>query len=131
MYYSKDFKEFLLKNNRLTQNGDVIWKRAKDMSRDVKFVADKNGFKCNPLPNSYLDFKNCIRCTDLNQGFIGNCWFVAAASGIIENIDLFKKIVPFDNSFSNDEYSGYFKNCLYYLKQIQFNSSTINNSKKY
>jgi hypothetical protein len=35
-------------------------------------------------------------------------WFVAAAAGIVENFDLFKKIVPFDNSFSDDSYCGLF-----------------------
>lgn len=111
VYYTKEFKEFLFKNDRLTLKGDVMWKRAKDMSRDARLVVDKNGFKCNPLPNSFSNLKNylkkCIRCTDLNQGFLGNCWFVAAASGIIENIDLYKKIVPFDNSLDDEEYAGY------------------------
>ena len=40
------------------------------------------------------------------KGFVGNCWFVAAACGITENKELFNKVVPLDNYFSDDNYNG-------------------------
>jgi len=40
---------------------------------------------------------------------LGNCWFIAAAAGIIQNYDLFRKVVPFDNSLENNEYTGAFR----------------------
>jgi hypothetical protein len=33
---------------------------------------------------------------------------VAAVAGIVENVDLFQKIVPFDNSFEDSVYTGLF-----------------------
>jgi len=40
--------------------------------------------------------------------FLANCWLISAAAGIIQNYNLFKKVVPFDNSFDNHEYCGAF-----------------------
>ncbi len=39
---------------------------------------------------------------------LGDCWFVSAASGIIQNYNLFRKVVPFDNSLEDSEYCGAF-----------------------
>ena len=36
--------------------------------------------------------------------YIGDCWFVAAVAGILQNFAIFKKVVPFDNTFQ--EYTG-------------------------
>lgn len=44
------------------------------------------------------------RC-DMDQGYIGNCWFIAACVGIMQNKKLFSKVVPKDQSFS-DNYTG-------------------------
>jgi hypothetical protein len=33
-------------------------------------------------------------------------WFISAATGIIQNYTLFKRVVPFDNSFDDDSYTG-------------------------
>lgn len=105
VYQTTQFKEFLAKNRRLAPNGDVIWKRAKQIRHDAQLISDKNEHKCDCIESNF-EWKKCLRPTDLNQGFIGNCWFIAAASGIIENYDLFKKIVPLDNSFLDEDYLG-------------------------
>jgi hypothetical protein len=102
VYFSKEFKEFLDKNSRLASNGDILWKRAKDLYQDACLIAEKKD--CCVAKDQHGGA--CIRCTDLNQGFLGNCWFVAAAYGIIENDDLFRKVVPMDNSFDDEQYSG-------------------------
>jgi hypothetical protein len=36
----------------------------------------------------------------------GNCWFISAATGIIQNYALFKRVVPFENSFEGPLYTG-------------------------
>jgi hypothetical protein len=46
------------------------------------------------------------RC-DMDQGAIGNCWFIAACVGIMQNKLLFAKVVPQNQSFS-DNYAGIF-----------------------
>lgn len=115
VYYTNVFKTWLKNNKRLSASGDIIWKRAKDIHKNARIAADKDGHICLPIPNDKDKIKNCFRSNDLNQGFVGNCWFVAAVSGLIENSDLFKKVVPFDNSFSDDSYNGTLKsflNCL-------------------
>lgn len=38
----------------------------------------------------------------------GNCWFIAAVTGFIENYNLFKIVVPFDNSLEDSDYTGAF-----------------------
>lgn len=107
VFFNDNFREYLRANNRLLPSGDVMWKRAKEIClNDPQLVANKNGVECSPLSSAYAHLRDCVRCTDLNQGYLGNCWFVAAASGIIENLDLFRKIVPPDNSFDEDSYSG-------------------------
>ena len=75
----------------------MIWKRAKEISKKAQLSVNINRQKCDQLPSNN---------EGLNQGFVGNCWFVAAVTGIIENTDLFKKIFPLDNSFSEEEYCG-------------------------
>jgi hypothetical protein len=52
------------------------------------------------------NYKKYFNTTDLDQGALGNCWFISAACGIIQNYNLFKKVVPFDNSFEDSEYTG-------------------------
>lgn len=42
------------------------------------------------------------------KGALGNCWFIAGATGIIQNFDLFRKVVPFENSFDDAKYTGAF-----------------------
>ncbi len=43
----------------------------------------------------------------MNQGNIGNCWFIAGVVGIMQSPKLLAKVVPRDQSFS-DNYTGMF-----------------------
>lgn len=74
--------------NQLPPYG-VKWMRPKEAMEDAKFVVDGYG-----------------RC-DMDQGYIGNCWFIAGCVGILSNKKLFAKVVPKDQSFS-DNYAGIF-----------------------
>jgi hypothetical protein len=46
---------------------------------------------------------------DLDQGFLGNCWFVAAVSMITQRPLIFHFVVPDDQSFNpHESYNGMF-----------------------
>ena len=37
---------------------------------------------------------NGVSTTDLNQGVLGNCWFVAACSCLASELKLWEKVIP-------------------------------------
>ncbi len=45
---------------------------------------------------------------DMDQGHVGNCWFIAACVDIVTSPKLFAKIVPQDQTFDKNEYTGMF-----------------------
>ena len=45
---------------------------------------------------------------DINQGEIGNCWFLAAMTNLVENKNCFHRVVPQDEGF-HEGYSGIFR----------------------
>ena len=45
---------------------------------------------------------------DINQGEIGNCWFLAAVANLVENEKCFHRVVPQDQGFGHD-YAGIFR----------------------
>ena len=94
VFHTKEFRRLLSDKKQLSPLGNVNWKRAREISSQAQLATETNTAKRN------------FDCAGLSQGHIGNCWFIAAATGLTGNIDLFKKIVPIDNSFSTEEYSG-------------------------
>ena len=44
---------------------------------------------------------------DLDQGYLGNCWFIAAVSMITQRPIIFQHVVPIGQSFG-DDYAGIF-----------------------
>ncbi len=42
---------------------------------------------------------------DLDQGIMGDCWFIAGCAGIIQSPTCFAKVVPHDQGFG-DDYAG-------------------------
>jgi hypothetical protein len=63
-------------------------------------------FHLNKINKS--NYRNFFHTTDLDQGFLGNCWFISAATGIVQNYSLFKRVVPVDNYFDDQNYTGAF-----------------------
>lgn len=43
----------------------------------------------------------------MDQGALGNCWFIAGCVGIMQSESLFAKVVPGDQSFT-ENYNGMF-----------------------
>ncbi|CAL1529011.1 unnamed protein product [Lymnaea stagnalis] len=69
----------------------IVWKRPSAMVRQPEFVVD--GAKRH----------------DLDQGALGNCWFISAAAALAtHHPDRFKKVVPLGQTFNSPQYTGMF-----------------------
>jgi hypothetical protein len=75
---------------------EIVWKRPKDVFPDAKFVVD--GFNRN----------------DFDQGFVDNSWFIACCVGIMQSDKTLSRVIPVDQSFSDDLYNGLFHFRFYY-----------------
>ena len=65
----------------------IVWRRPHQVIKNPQFVVD--GFN---------------RC-DMDQGYVGNCWFIAGCVGIMQSPTCFAKVVPQNQSFTED-YAG-------------------------
>ena len=109
--------------------GEIVWKRAKDLVENAQFALDDKGKPCtSPDKLTQSNYKKYFYSNDLDQGALGNCWFISASIGIIQNFDLFKKVVPFDNSFEDSVYNGINKKIIF---TVRFNSLMISLSKNF
>lgn len=68
---------------------NIIWRRPHEICKDPRFVVD--GFSR----------------FDVHQGYLGDCWFLAALATLAENKQCFHKVVPEENSFEVN-YAGIF-----------------------
>ena len=55
---------------------------------------------------------------DINQGDIGDCWFLAALANLAENDPAFQRVVPDGQGFDEDQYSGAFRFRFYRLNRF-------------
>jgi hypothetical protein len=110
IYYSSSFYNYLNRNHYCDRSGQIRWKRAKFLVENAQFaVSDhSSNFDRQPVNLNERNYKNFFHTTDLDQGALGNCWFIGAATGIIQNYGLFQRVVPFDNTFEDSQYTGFF-----------------------
>ncbi|TRY73041.1 hypothetical protein TCAL_12000, partial [Tigriopus californicus] len=47
--------------------------------------------------------------SDIKQGEIGNCWFVAALTSLVQSKDVIQELIPSDQDFQTDHYHGIFR----------------------
>jgi hypothetical protein len=69
---------------------EVKWMRPSEICSDPKFVVN--------TANAY----------DLDQGILGNCWFIAGCAALTYVPQLFRKVVPTVQNFSSQNYCGIF-----------------------
>ncbi|KAK3608208.1 hypothetical protein CHS0354_039225 [Potamilus streckersoni] len=104
--------EFPPDNRSLTYNGKsptdlsiqrVVWKRPMDIVRNPQFVVSGT------------------KRSDLMQGMLGDCWFVAAASLLVNGPSKqFERVVPLDQGFDPKIYAGIFHfNFSWYGKWVE------------
>lgn len=43
---------------------------------------------------------------DLDQGQLGNCWFISAVSMITQNATIFERVCPLDQTYDKQYYAG-------------------------
>ncbi|CAF0773042.1 unnamed protein product [Rotaria sordida] len=81
LYYTSGF-------NRTLDN--VIWKRPYEICSNPQFIVKE----ANRL--------------DLDQGQLGNCWFISAVSMITQNGTIFERVCPLDQTYDKRYYAGIF-----------------------
>lgn len=68
----------------------IIWKRPHEIVNDPKFIVNK------------------VEPNDLDQGIIGNCWWLAAAACVLNSQDMIERTIPLNQTFDPPEYCGIF-----------------------
>jgi len=74
-----------------SSTGHVKWLRPKEISPGI-------------APEFFVDGFSRF---DINQGGLGDCWFLAAAANLTQHPKLFYRVVPENNSFETN-YAGIF-----------------------
>ena len=79
------------------QGVDIKWQRPHEIAKNLKV--------------SYLPsfVAGGVSIFDVNQGVLGDCWFLANLSNLAENKTLFDRVVPQNQSFDEGIYKGIFR----------------------
>ena len=75
------------------------WRRPKEISTKPQFIVDE------------------ATTNDLDQGYLGNCWFVAGCAGIVLIPELFNNVCPANQVMEGPEYAGIFRFRFWYYGQ--------------
>ena len=51
---------------------------------------------------------NTANANDLDQGYLGNCWFIAGCAAVTFMPELFDKVVPKNQELDTNDYAGIF-----------------------
>ena len=60
------------------------------------------------LPNQAVFIQDEAYCDDLDQGGLGNCWFIAGCAAIAMEPKLFERVMPKNQYIMGDGYAGIF-----------------------
>ncbi|KAK0056938.1 calpain-9, partial [Biomphalaria pfeifferi] len=72
--------------------GEIAWKRPKSLVKKPEFIVDG------------------VDRNDLDQGDLGDCWFIAGAAVLaINHRKQFERVVPLDQGFDKANYTGMFR----------------------
>lgn len=77
---------------------------SKRLPKGLKWLRPHQICKTDAKPKFIVDTANA---NDLDQGFLGNCWFVAGTTAITYLPELFRKVVPQHQEFDQN-YAGIF-----------------------
>ena len=73
------------------KSAEIKWLRPHEIARDPRmYVGKRDRF-------------------DINQGEIGDCWFLASLAHLADDDEAFHRVVPGDQGFSRDKYCGMFR----------------------
>lgn len=75
------------------------WKRPWEITNKPQFITDH------------------VSAGDLDQGYLGNCWFIAACASITLVPEVFDNVVPKDQTFDKSQYAGIFHFHFWYYGQ--------------
>jgi hypothetical protein len=105
--HAESFLNSLIIKDLADLNGNITWRRAKELVQNAHFALDddENSYS-SPDQINQQNYIKYFQTSDLAQGSVGNCWFISAATGLTQNYNLLKKVVPFDNSFEDGKYTG-------------------------
>jgi Calpain family cysteine protease len=83
---------------------NVQWLRPHEICKDSRFQKESKSELITPqfVVEGFSRF-------DVQQGELGDCWFLAALAALAENKTLLQKVVPIDNGFDAENYSGIFQ----------------------
>jgi hypothetical protein len=68
----------------------------------------KRPFEIVKSPIAPLFIQDEANCDDLDQGQLGNCWFIAGCTAIVTIPTLFERIVPKNQPITGTDYAGIF-----------------------
>lgn len=71
VFYSDEYKDWLKQQDCLSSKGHIIWRRAKEISRNASMAVDKNGCKITQISTNE-QVRECFNTADLNQGLVGD-----------------------------------------------------------
>ena len=69
----------------------------------IQEICEKQGL---PPPVLYGETRNRF---DINQGDVGNCWFLAALANLAEKDVALERVVPENQGFDDGQYFGAFR----------------------
>ena len=93
----------LLPRESSWQRSEIEWLRPHQICHQLnKSLAEEEALK----PELFVGNQDRF---DINQGEIGDCWFLAPLSTLAENVHFMERVLPAGQSFDKGNYHGIFK----------------------